>query len=143
MHVTNLFYTEPAMRLAERLADELARRQGLLLQLRRRGQRGGAEARAQGASRGGEIVVVHGAFHGRTYGALSATPQESKQAPFAPLVPGFAAVAPEPAALAAAVHGGHGGGAAGADPGRDGRPPAPRRAAARGARGLRRASARR
>jgi acetylornithine/N-succinyldiaminopimelate aminotransferase len=47
--------------------------------------------------------VVHNAFHGRTYGALSATPQESKQAPFAPLVPGFRAVAPEPAALAAAI----------------------------------------
>jgi acetylornithine/N-succinyldiaminopimelate aminotransferase len=54
----------------------------------------------------GEIVVVHGAFHGRTYGALSATPQESKQAPFAPLVPEFVVVAPEPAALEAAVHDG-------------------------------------
>jgi acetylornithine/succinyldiaminopimelate/putrescine aminotransferase len=37
-------------------------------------------------------------------GALSATPQEAKQAPFAPLVPGFRAVSPDdPAALAAAV----------------------------------------
>ena len=42
----------------------------------------------------GDIVVFHGAFHGRTYGALSATPQESKQAPFAPLVPGFRPIAP-------------------------------------------------
>ena len=49
---------------------------------------------ARKAQPGGDIVVVHGAFHGRTYGALSATPQESKQAPFAPLVPGFRAVAP-------------------------------------------------
>ena len=48
-------------------------------------------------------MVLHGAFHGRTYGALSATPQESKQAPFAPLVPGFRAVTPEPEALRAAV----------------------------------------
>ena len=48
---------------------------------------------------------MHGAFHGRTYGALSATPQESKQAPFAPLVPGFRAVAAEPDALRAAVDG--------------------------------------
>ena len=48
-------------------------------------------------------MVVHNAFHGRTYGALSATPQESKQAPFAPLVPGFRAVAPEPEALHEAV----------------------------------------
>ena len=46
---------------------------------------------------------MHGAFHGRTYGALSATPQESKQAPFAPLLPGFRVVPPTPEALAAAV----------------------------------------
>ena len=41
---------------------------------------------------GGEFVVLEGGFHGRTMGALSATPQETKQAPFAPLVPGFTAV---------------------------------------------------
>jgi predicted acetylornithine/succinylornithine family transaminase len=103
IHVSNLFYTEPAMRLAERLS---------------RGSLGGkvffcnsgAEAveaaikLARKARRGGEVVVVHGAFHGRTYGALSATPQESKQAPFAPLVPGFRAVPPDARALAAAVN---------------------------------------
>jgi acetylornithine/succinyldiaminopimelate/putrescine aminotransferase len=49
------------------------------------------------------MVVVFGAFHGRTYGSLSATPQEAKQAPFAPLVPGFRAVEATPEALAAAV----------------------------------------
>ena len=104
LHVGNLYYTEPAMRLSERLA-----RGGL-------GGRvflcnSGAEANeaalklARKARPGGDVVVVHGAFHGRTYGALSATPQESKQAPFAPLVPGFRAVAPEPAALRATVDG--------------------------------------
>jgi acetylornithine/N-succinyldiaminopimelate aminotransferase len=51
----------------------------------------------------GEIVVFHGAFHGRTYGALSATPQESKQAPFAPLVPGFRAIDRSVEAVRAAV----------------------------------------
>ena len=51
-------------------------------------------------------MVVYGAFHGRTYGALSATPQESKQAPFAPLVPGFRAVDPTPEAIAGAVDAG-------------------------------------
>jgi acetylornithine/succinyldiaminopimelate/putrescine aminotransferase len=60
---------------------------------------------ARKARPGGDIVVLYGAFHGRTYGALSATPQESKQAPFAPLVPGFRAVAAEPSALRAAVDG--------------------------------------
>jgi acetylornithine/succinyldiaminopimelate/putrescine aminotransferase len=47
--------------------------------------------------------VVEGAFHGRTYGALSATPQESKQAPFAPLVPGFNVVPKDPDTLDQAV----------------------------------------
>ncbi len=61
---------------------------------------------ARKARRAGDVVVVHGAFHGRTYGALSATPQEAKQAPFAPLVPGFRAVEPEAAAIAAAVDAG-------------------------------------
>jgi acetylornithine/N-succinyldiaminopimelate aminotransferase len=102
MHTSNLFYTEPAMRLAERLsASSLGGKVYFC--------NSGAEANeaaiklARKAKRTGDIVVVHGAFHGRTYGALSATPQESKQAPFAPLVPGFRAVDPLPEALAAAV----------------------------------------
>jgi acetylornithine/N-succinyldiaminopimelate aminotransferase len=102
MHVSNLFYTEPAMRLAERLsAGSLGGKVFFC--------NSGAEANeaaiklVRKARRGGDVVVLHGAFHGRTYGALSATPQESKQAPFAPLVPGFRAVPAEPEALAAAV----------------------------------------
>ena len=47
--------------------------------------------------------MLQDAFHGRTYGALSATPQESKQAPFAPLVPGFVVVPKDPDALSNAV----------------------------------------
>ena len=75
---------------------------------------------ARKARPAGEIVVVHGAFHGRTYGALSATPQESKQAPFAPLVPGFVAVAPRRRRRSTRrVDERHRGRAARADPGRD------------------------
>jgi acetylornithine/N-succinyldiaminopimelate aminotransferase len=102
MHVGNLYYTAPAMRLVERLASSSLGGRVFLCN-------SGAEANeaalklVRKARPGGDIVVVHGAFHGRTYGALSATPQESKQAPFAPLVPGFRAVAPEPDALRAAV----------------------------------------
>jgi predicted acetylornithine/succinylornithine family transaminase len=104
MHTSNLFYTEPAMRLAERLS-------GLSLGGKAYLCNSGAEANeaaiklARKARPAGDLVVVHGAFHGRTYGALSATPQESKQAPFGPLVPGFRAVEPTPGALAAAVDG--------------------------------------
>ena len=91
MHVGNLFYTEPGMRLAKRLADlSLGGRVFLC--------NSGAEAiecalkLARRRRRGGGFVVMEGAFHGRTMGALSATPQETKQAPFAPLVPGFTVV---------------------------------------------------
>jgi acetylornithine/N-succinyldiaminopimelate aminotransferase len=101
-HVSNLFYTEPAMRLAKRLSDSSLGGKVFFCN-------SGAEANeaaiklARKARAGGDVVVVHGAFHGRTYGALSATPQESKQAPFAPLVPGFRAVDPTPSAIAATV----------------------------------------
>ncbi len=104
MHTSNLFYTEPAMRLAERLSASSLGGKVFFCN-------SGTEANeaalklARKARRGGDIIVVEGAFHGRTYGSLSATPQESKQAPFAPLVPGFRAVAPEPEALRAAVDG--------------------------------------
>ena len=102
MHVSNLFYTEPAMRLAARLSSSSLGGKVYFAN-------SGAEANeaaiklARKARAAGDVVVVHGAFHGRTYGALSATPQESKQAPFAPLVPGFRAVPAEPGALRAAV----------------------------------------
>jgi acetylornithine/N-succinyldiaminopimelate aminotransferase len=102
MHTSNLFYTEPSMRLAERLSQSSLGGKVYFCN-------SGAEANeaaiklARKAKPGGDVVTVLGAFHGRTYGALSATPQESKQAPFAPLVPGFRAVAAEPDAIGAAI----------------------------------------
>ena len=94
MHTGNLFFNEPGIALAERLvACSLGG--GVFF------TNSGAEANeaaiklARKHRSGGDIVSVAGGFHGRTYGALSATPQESKQAPFAPLVPGFRAVEPE------------------------------------------------
>jgi acetylornithine/N-succinyldiaminopimelate aminotransferase len=88
MHVGNLYYTEPAMRLAARLSDRSLGGKVFLCN-------SGTEAiecaikLARRHRPGGEFVVLEGGFHGRTMGALSATPQEEKQAPFAPLVPGF------------------------------------------------------
>jgi predicted acetylornithine/succinylornithine family transaminase len=101
-HVTNLYYTEPAMRLSAGLSRSSLGGKVFLCN-------SGAEAveaaikLARRARAGGDVVVVHDAFHGRTYGALSATPQESKQAPFAPLVPGFTVVPKDPDALRRAV----------------------------------------
>jgi acetylornithine/N-succinyldiaminopimelate aminotransferase len=103
-HVSNLFYTEPGVRLAERLAESFQPGARAFL------CNSGAEANEAAIKlvrkhrHGGEIVVLEEAFHGRTMGALSATPQRSKQEPFEPLVPGFVVVPRnDPEALAAAV----------------------------------------
>ncbi|HWD65187.1 MAG TPA: acetylornithine/succinylornithine family transaminase [Solirubrobacteraceae bacterium] len=101
-HVTNLYYTEPAMRLSQALSDSSLGGKVFLCN-------SGAEANeaaiklARRARPRGDIVVLRDGFHGRTYGALSATPQEAKQAPFAPLVPGFVVSEKDPEAIAAAV----------------------------------------
>ncbi|HVN55969.1 MAG TPA: acetylornithine/succinylornithine family transaminase [Anaerolineaceae bacterium] len=53
-----------------------------------------------------EIVATMRAFHGRTFGALSATWEKKYRAPFEPLVPGFKHVPyNDPAALSGAVTG--------------------------------------
>jgi acetylornithine/N-succinyldiaminopimelate aminotransferase len=102
LHVGNLFFSEPGIRLAQRLA-------GCSLGGKVHFANSGTEANeaalklARKARPGGTIVSLHRGFHGRTYGSLSATPQEAKQAPFAPLVPGFHAVAATAEAVAGAV----------------------------------------
>jgi acetylornithine/N-succinyldiaminopimelate aminotransferase len=101
-HVSNLYYTEGAMRLSAALSRSSLGGKVFLCN-------SGAEANeaaiklARRARPGGEIVVVREGFHGRTYGALSATPQESKQAPFAPLVPGFVVAEKTASSIEAAV----------------------------------------
>jgi predicted acetylornithine/succinylornithine family transaminase len=102
LHVGNLYYTAPMAELADRLAQS-SLGGGVFF------TNSGAEANeaalklARKAKPGGDIVVCHGAFHGRTLGALSVTPQESKQAPFGPLMPGCKVVVPTAEAINAAV----------------------------------------
>ncbi len=98
LHVGNLYYTEPALRLSKRLSEASLGGKVFLAN-------SGAEAiecaikLARRHRPGGDVVVLEGGFHGRTLGALSATPQEAKQAPFAPLVPGFRIAPREPPPL--------------------------------------------
>jgi acetylornithine/N-succinyldiaminopimelate aminotransferase len=102
IHASNLYYTEPAMRLARRLSERSLGGKVFFTN-------SGAEATecaiklARRRRPGGGFVVLEGGFHGRTMGALSATPQETKQAPFAPLVPGFRVVPRGDAGALAAV----------------------------------------
>ncbi len=110
VHTSNLYLTDPALRLAERLAEvtgwddarvffaqcgataneaaiKLARRHGL--------------RRAPGKVR---VVTLEGSFHGRTFATLEATGQPSKHEPFLPLL-GYVDTVPwdDPDALRAAV----------------------------------------
>jgi acetylornithine/N-succinyldiaminopimelate aminotransferase len=103
MHASNLFYTEPAMRLARRLSERSLGGKAFFTN-------SGAEASecaiklARKRRPGGGFVVVEGGFHGRTMGALSLTGQPSKQDPFRPLMPGVTHVErDDPDALRAAV----------------------------------------
>jgi len=104
MHVGNTYYSEPAMRLAGRLSDLGLGGKAFLCN-------SGTEAvecalkLARRHRPQGRFVVMERGFHGRTMGALSATPQEAKQAPFTPLVPGFDVVPHDDAAAVAAAVG--------------------------------------
>ena len=102
-HVPNLFYSEPGLRLAARLTERSLGGKAFFCN-------SGAEANecaiklARRHRPRGEFVVLAHAFHGRTLGALSATPARDKQEPFEPLVPGFRVVPRDnPGALAEAV----------------------------------------
>ncbi len=98
-------HTAPALQLAERLARH-SLGEGSKVFLCNSGAEAveGALKLARRAKSAGEIVVVRDGFHGRTFGALSATPQEAKQAPFAPLVPGFVVAEPTVDGITAAVN---------------------------------------
>jgi predicted acetylornithine/succinylornithine family transaminase len=94
MHTSNLFYTEPMVRLAERLAESsLGGRVFFSNSGTEHAHRRGVEAP--------EIVSFERDFHGRTYGALSATPALAANPALAPMLAGFLTV---PFDDAAALH---------------------------------------
>lgn len=97
LHVSNLYYIEPQVRLARWLAEHSFADKSFFCN-------SGAEAieaalklaRRHAATRCGpqrhEVVCMENSFHGRTFGALSATMQPKYQEGFQPLVPGFVSV---------------------------------------------------
>jgi len=106
--VSNLYYSEPAIRLCERLATASLGGKAFLtnsgaeanecaIKLARR------RAHARGIDRP-EVVVLDHAFHGRTLGALAATPRLARDELFGPLPAGFVSVPrDDPVALREAV----------------------------------------
>ena len=106
--VSNLYYTAPAMLLAKRLAESSlggkvflantgleANECAIKLARKRAHLRGIGEP---------EIVVLDGAFHGRSLGTLAATPRLAREDLFGPLPAGFVSVPrDDPEALRDAV----------------------------------------
>jgi acetylornithine/N-succinyldiaminopimelate aminotransferase len=104
-HTSNLYWTEPAVELAERLSARFGGAQAFFCN-------SGAEAieaalkYARKATGKTGVVALEGSFHGRTFGALSATGQAAKRAAFDPLVPGVRFAEPnDSVSLAAAADG--------------------------------------
>jgi predicted acetylornithine/succinylornithine family transaminase len=108
MHVSNLFYTEPMAKLAKRLADSsLGGRVFFCNSGTEANEAAIKVARKHAHARGiaaPEIVSFEGEFHGRSYGALSATPKLARNEALGPYLPGFRSVPDNDAeALRAAV----------------------------------------
>ena len=95
IHVSNLFYTKPQIKLAERLVkmslpggkcffcnSGAEANEGAIKLARRYGKTHFADERV-------EIITALRSFHGRTLKTLAATGQPDKQLPFQPLPSGF------------------------------------------------------
>ncbi|ALA56835.1 acetylornithine transaminase [Nitrospira moscoviensis] len=95
IHVSNLYYTEPQVKLAQILVDHSfadrvffcnsgAEANEAAIKLARRY---GHEKHGAGRF---EIITMKNSFHGRTLATITATGQEKVQKGFEPLMPGFA-----------------------------------------------------
>lgn len=96
LHTSNIYSTQPQQALGKALVERTfpskvffsnsgAEANELLIKLARRF--GTVNPGPEGPRY--EIIVFDSAFHGRTLGALSATPQKKYQEGFGPLLPGF------------------------------------------------------
>lgn len=96
MHVSNLFYTEPMTRLARRLSESsLGGRVFFCNSGTEANEAAIKVARKHAHGRGisaPQIIGFEGEFHGRTYGALSATPKLARNEALGPYLPGFVSV---------------------------------------------------
>lgn len=96
LHASNLYYTAPMVELAKRLSESSlggkvffcnsgTEANECAIKIARKA------ARARGVE-APEIISFAGDFHGRSYGALSATPGLAANPDFAPMLPGFRSV---------------------------------------------------
>lgn len=94
MHCSNLYYTLPQVALAKWLVEHTPFDRVFFCNSGAEAVEAGLKlARKYASKKRGpgcyEIVVAEGSFHGRTYGAVTATGQPKYHKGFEPLVPGF------------------------------------------------------
>jgi acetylornithine/N-succinyldiaminopimelate aminotransferase len=108
MHVSNLFYTEPMTRLAQRLSESSLGGRVFFCNSGTEANEAAIKiARKHAHGRGitaPQIISFESEFHGRSYGALAATPKLARNEALGPMLPGFRSVPDNDAdALRAAV----------------------------------------
>jgi acetylornithine/N-succinyldiaminopimelate aminotransferase len=108
VQASNLYYTEPGIRLAARLAESSLGGRVFLCNSGAEANECAIKLARKLAHRRGvgepEIVVLEGAFHGRTVATLAASPKIARDDLFGPLPAGFKVVPrDDPAPLEAAV----------------------------------------
>jgi acetylornithine/N-succinyldiaminopimelate aminotransferase len=93
---SNLYYSEPALRLSERLSESSLGGKVFLCNSGTEANECAIKLVRKHAHRRGidepQIVTLDGGFHGRTLGALAATPGLAREDLFGPLPGGFVAV---------------------------------------------------
>ena len=96
VHTSNLFYTEPMVRLAERLSESSLGGRVFFSNSGAEANECAIKVARKHAHRRGveepEIVSFESDFHGRTYGALAATPGLAADEALGPMLPGFRSV---------------------------------------------------
>ena len=96
IHTSNLFFTEPMVRLAQRLSDSSLGGRVFFANSGTEANECAIKIARKHAHRRGisapEIVSFESDFHGRTYGSLSATPALARNEALGPMLPGFRSV---------------------------------------------------
>lgn len=92
VHASNLYWTEPMVRLAERLTAMSGMDMAFFCNSGTEAIETALKVARKARPGRARTIVFERSFHGRTLGALSATMQPAYQAPFAPLLEGFHAI---------------------------------------------------
>jgi len=85
-HVSNLYWTEPMVELAQRLSERARGARAFFCNSGAEAVEAGLKYARKAAGKPG-VVALSGSFHGRTMGALAVTGQPDKREAFEPLLP--------------------------------------------------------